>query len=37
MIRIAWSNLRSASGRLFAATIAIAVSVAFIVAALLFS
>ena len=37
MIRIAWSNLRSASGRLLAATIAIAVSVAFIVAALLFS
>jgi len=37
LIRIAWSNLRSASGRLFAATIAIAVSVAFIVAALLFS
>ncbi|MEY8569582.1 ABC transporter permease [Brevibacterium linens] len=37
MIRIAWSNLRSASGRLSAAMIAIAVSVAFIVAALLFS
>ncbi|UVI36739.1 FtsX-like permease family protein [Brevibacterium spongiae] len=37
MIRIAWSNLRSASGRLAAAMIAIAVSVAFIVAALLFS
>ena len=37
MIRIAWSNLRSSSGRLFAAMIAIAVSVAFIVAALLFS
>lgn len=37
MNRIAWSNLRSASGRLSAAMIAIAVSVAFIVAALLFS
>ena len=37
MMRIAWSNLRSASGRLSAAMIAIAVSVAFIVAALLFS
>ena len=37
MIRIAWSNLRNASGRLSAAMIAIAVSVAFIVAALLFS
>ncbi|SDT15066.1 putative ABC transport system permease protein [Brevibacterium siliguriense] len=37
MIRIAWSNLRSAYGRLSAAMIAIAVSVAFIVAALLFS
>ncbi|WP_181276425.1 ABC transporter permease [Brevibacterium oceani] len=37
MIRIAWSNLRGASGRLGAAVIAIAVSVAFIVAALLFS
>src|SRR5699024_4222808 len=35
MIRIAWSNLRSASGGLRAATIAIAVSVACIVAALL--
>ena len=37
MIRIALSNLRSASGRLVAAGIAIAVSVAFMVAALLFS
>lgn len=37
MIRIAWSNLRSASGRLSAAMIAIAVSVGFIVATLLFS
>ncbi|WP_166969799.1 ABC transporter permease [Brevibacterium atlanticum] len=37
MIRIAWSNLRGASGRLGAAVIAIAVSVAFIVASLLFS
>lgn len=37
MIRLAVSNLRSASGRLIAAGIAIAVSVAFIVAALLFS
>ncbi|GAA1864923.1 ABC transporter permease [Brevibacterium marinum] len=37
MIRLALSNLRSASGRLIAAGIAIAVSVAFIVAALLFS
>ncbi|MFP3396289.1 FtsX-like permease family protein [Brevibacterium sp. SIMBA_078] len=37
MIRIAWSNLRSATGRLSAAMIAIAVSVAFIVAALLFA
>jgi putative ABC transport system permease protein len=37
MIRIALSNLRSTSGRLVAAGIAIAVSVAFIVAALLFS
>ena len=36
MIRIALSNLRSASGRLVAAGIAIAVSVAFMVAALLF-
>lgn len=37
MIRIALSNLRSASGRLVAAGIAVAVSVAFMVAALLFS
>ena len=37
MIRIALSNLRSASGRLVAAGIAIAVSVAFMVAALLFA
>src|SRR5699024_5274784 len=37
MIRIALSNLRSASGSLVAAGIAIAVSVAFMVAALLFS
>src|SRR5699024_7666024 len=37
MIRIALSNLRRASGRLVAAGIAIAVSVAFMVAALLFA
>lgn len=37
MIRIALSNLRSASGRLVAAGIAVAVSVAFMVAALLFA
>lgn len=37
MIRIACSNLRSASGRLVAAGIAVAVSVAFMVAALLFA